>query len=106
MLDTRKLEELARLELGRIVSTLVMMMTRCIGQQHFQVRGSQSSLSRMDISKSSSRAASSDPVAVSLATLRSVFSSVGCVVVASTLDTCPLPDYSHCVTLLSNMVES
>ena len=99
MLDTKKLEELARLELGVIVSALVMMMARGVGHQ-FSTRGSQLSLSKSDT------CTKLDPVATSVTCLRSVFTSVGCASVASTLNTTTLSDYTCCVTLISKMMEA
>ena len=49
MLETKKLEELARLELGRLVSSLVMMFSRGIG--HHFTRGSVTSLTKTDVSR-------------------------------------------------------
>ena len=80
MLDTRKLEEVARAELGRLVGGLVRMISRSLGQTVCWQAG--------------------------LETLRCVFSSVGSVVVAGSLMTSVLADYTNLVSLLERMMEA
>ena len=101
MLDTRRMEEVARSEIGRLVSSLALMLTRSLGQK-FSVLGSQTSLSKV----ASSQKRSLDPASVSLTSLRSVFSSVGAVVVTGVLDSGSLGDYSQCAGLLARMMEA
>ena len=80
MLDTRRLEDLARAQLGRLVGSLVMMISKSLGQHDLCQTG--------------------------LECLRSVFSSVGSVVVAGTVVSSMMADYSHLVSLLERMTES
>ena len=101
MLDTRRMEEVARTEIGRLVSGLALLLTRSLGQK-FSVLGSHTSLSKVDASQKRLV----DPASVSLASLRSVFSSVGAVVVSGALDTSSLGDYSQCAGLLARMMEA
>ena len=80
MLDTRKLEDLAKAELGRLVGGLVMMISRSLGQTVCWQAG--------------------------LESLRCVFSSVGSVVVAGSLVTSVMADYTNLVAVLERMMEA
>ena len=80
MLNTRKLEALARVELGRLVGALVRMISRSLGQTVCWQAG--------------------------LESLRCVFSSVGSVVVAGSLVTSVMADYTNLVSLLERMMEA
>ena len=80
MLDTRKLEELAKAELGRLVGGLVVMISRSLGQTVCWQAG--------------------------LESLRCVFSSVGSVVVAGSLVTSVMADYTNLVSVLERMMEA
>ena len=80
MLDTRKLEALARVELGRLVGALVRMISRSLSQTVCWQAG--------------------------LESLRCVFSSVGSVVVAGSLVTSVMADYTNLVSLLERIMEA
>ena len=80
MLDTRRLEDLARANLGRLVAGLVVMTSKSLGQHETCQAG--------------------------LECLRSVFSSVGSVVVAGTVVSSVMADYSNLVSLLERMTEA
>ena len=80
MLNTRKLEALARVELGRLVGALVRMISRSLGQTVCWQAG--------------------------LESLRCVFSSVGSVVVAGSLVTSVMADYTNLVSLLERIMEA
>ena len=100
MLETHKLEEVARVELGRVVSSLVMLLSRSLGTK-YSARGSVISLSKADL-----RTTVVDPVTITLDTLRALFSCVNCVVVASSLSCQHLSDYTQLVALLDRLVQA
>ena len=102
MMDTRRLEELARAEVGGLVSTLVLLLARSLGQ-HFTVLAPGSGSLRRPSTAPSHQP---DPVAVTLTSLRSVYSAAGSPVVAASLDTVTLADYSQLAALLSRMLDS
>ena len=84
MLETHRLEETCRLELSRILSSLVMLLANTVGKS--QVSGV-------------------EPVLVCLESIRALFSCVNCVVVASSLPSV-CADYTQLVSLLSGLVHS
>ena len=100
MLDTRKLEEVARVELGRVVSSLVMLLSRSLGSKYSQ-RGSIISLTKVD-----TMSVVIDPVTVTLEAMRALFSCVNCVVVASSLTYTDLHNYTQLVELLTKLVQA
>eukprot|EP00092_Neocalanus_flemingeri_P105615 GFUD01135406.1.p1 GENE.GFUD01135406.1~~GFUD01135406.1.p1 ORF type:complete len:827 (+),score=184.53 GFUD01135406.1:272-2482(+) len=98
MLDTHKLEEVARVELGRVVSSLVMLLSRSLGTKYSPSSG--------NLNKANETTVIIDPVNIALETLRSLFSCVNCVVVASSLTCSGLSDYTQLVGLLSRLVQA
>jgi len=100
MLETHTLEEVARVELGRVVSSLAMLLSRSLGTKYSQ-RGSVISLSKVD-----SMSVVIDPVSITLESMRALFSCVNCVVVASSLTSSGLSNYTQLVDLLTKLVQS
>jgi len=100
MLDTRKLEEVARVELGRVVSSLVMLLSRSLGTKYSE-RGSIISLTKVD-----TMSVIIDPVTVTLEAMRALFSCVNCVVVAGSLTYTGLHNYTQLVELLTKLVQA
>jgi hypothetical protein len=100
MLETHKLEDVARTELGRVVSSLVMLLSRSLGTKYSQ-RGSVISLSKVD-----SDAVIIDPVTITLEAMRALFSCLSCVVVASSLTCTGLSTYTQLVELLCRLVQA
>lgn len=100
MLETHKLEEVARVELGRVVSSLVMLLSRSLGTKYSH-RGSVISLSKVE-----SGSVIIDPISITLETMRALFSCVNCVVVANSLTCSGLSDYTQLVQLLGQLVQA
>merc|ERR1719419_501723 len=100
MLETHKLEEVARIELGRLMSSLVMMLSRSLGVKYTS-RGSVISLGKVDVDS-----IIIDPIAITIDALRALFSCLNCVVVASALQNICLADYNDLVHLLNKFVGS
>jgi len=100
MLETHKLEEVARIELGRLMSSLVMILSRSLGVKYTS-RGSVISLGKVDADS-----LIIDPIAITIDALRALFSCLNCVVVASALQNICLADYNDLVHLLNKFVGS